>query len=245
MARMTNGEEGQDKCRWYEWGCRDGQGNGGGQGEQAPWWYFSKGGEVDDEGGVNPALVFIYIWSMLLFGFILHHGLRTLAKGKTFATVVMLAVFANVVLISMFFLGGLDGAIDVDGRQVEQYGWYGQLGVLMYLTNSFWLIFAGAFIIILILPRENPTDNNSNINQQNNVYTRHGDEEELKRQEERRRNSIQQDGYARYGDDDNENEQRRRQEEKRGSIEYKTVKDRSPERTDTAKDDGAWFPSIW
>lgn len=54
--------------------------------------------------------------------------------------------FANVCFLVMVLVAGLD-AIAVEGREIEETGWYGQTSVLLFLTCLFGLakslVFAG------------------------------------------------------------------------------------------------------
>ncbi|KAL7569636.1 hypothetical protein ACA910_008294 [Epithemia clementina (nom. ined.)] len=144
-GNQWNGQ--QTSCGWWQGWCggnRDGNQQQGG----IPWWWVFGGEDIPDDERTSPALKFIYIWSLVIFFLILHFGAKAVIRGSIYATVLALTVFANLALLSLFYICGLD-AIDLEGE-----GWYGQLGILMFLTNLFWLIFCTSFAIILVMPSE-------------------------------------------------------------------------------------------
>lgn len=57
-----------------------------------------------------------------------------------------LAVFANLCFILMVLLQGMEGVVEAEGPQLEENGFCGQIGVLMFLTYLFWMIFSLAFL---------------------------------------------------------------------------------------------------
>ena len=193
----ANGNDGNAAggCRWWQWGCNQ-QGeeqNGGEQQERgSPWWWMFSGEDAGEDERPSPALVFAYIWSVSLFIFVLLHGSKCVTRGRAHVTIVMLAVFANLAFLSLFFLGGLEGAIEVEGRAIEEHGWYGQFGVMMYMTNSFWLLFSVAFVFIVML-RGNGSEGSSNTSKadQEKVYKMYTEDEEAgqKPKEEQSRKS--------------------------------------------------------
>ena len=50
-------------------------------------------------------------------------------------------MFANYSFISMLYIGGLNGAVYDDAPQLDADGWYGQFGVLLYMTHLTCTIF--------------------------------------------------------------------------------------------------------
>ena len=143
----------QNNCRWYQWGCRQ---NYNGDGEQrqdegngAPWWWWSGGEDQRREEGPSPAVVFCYCWSLLLFGTILYGGFQGIKTGRDVVVIAALFVFANLAFILMILMQGVEGFVDADGPEMEENGFYGQLGVLMYMSYLAWLIFSVVFIFII------------------------------------------------------------------------------------------------
>jgi hypothetical protein len=54
--------------------------------------------------------------------------------------------FLNYCLVTMILLASLEGGIEVEGRELEEDGWYGQTSVLVFLTCLFGLIQSIVFI---------------------------------------------------------------------------------------------------
>lgn len=145
-------------CHWWEWGCNRSynqnaqQANNNNGHTYAPWWWFFAS---EDEKQIrvqsnssNPALVLVYVWSVILFCFIVKFGYRQFHnRGDLYRTTAVLAVFANFSFLAMFLIGGLDG-VQTEGPEVELRGFYGQFGVMMFLTYFCWLIFSVTFALI-------------------------------------------------------------------------------------------------
>jgi hypothetical protein len=151
-------------CKWYQWGCSDsvaGWNYNGNQNvyggnnpyaTQNPWWYLWVADEqrIDQVIGVNPTLVVIYLWTLVMLGALVYHGHKTLVGGKNMNSVTAsLFLFANFSFMSMLYLGGLTGAIEDDGEVLLIFGWYGQFGVLMYMTHLLCVIWGGIFFVIV------------------------------------------------------------------------------------------------
>jgi hypothetical protein len=154
-------------CKWYQWGCSDyvaGMSDGQNQmnnnvygsnnpySNKHPWWYMWAADEQrkDQVIGVNPTLVIIYLWTLALFGTIVYYGHKTLVGGKNMNSVTAsLFLLANFSFMSMLYLGGLTGAVEDDGEVILIYGWYGQFGVLMYMTYLLSTVYGIAFFVIV------------------------------------------------------------------------------------------------
>lgn len=101
----------------------------------SPWWFF--GTTVQDGGGNNqdgapPVLIATYLWSQLVFFGILFYGFYSMRAGTDLTSlVVALVLFANYSLLSLFLLGGVEGAIETRGPGVEEHGFVGQFGVMV------------------------------------------------------------------------------------------------------------------
>jgi len=153
----NNGYYNQNSCTWYKWwGCNNNYNYNEQQQEEdensAPWWWVwgNRERRRDDESA-SPALVFIYIWSLLLFASVFVYGYRSFRFGgdDNLKTVVgALVIFANYSFLSMFFLGGLEGGVQADGPELDENGFYGQFGVLMFMTYFFWFVFSTTFATI-------------------------------------------------------------------------------------------------
>jgi hypothetical protein len=113
-------------------------------GRRRLWWW---GGEGQPEGeGGSGALFFVYIWSLLLFAYLVWYGNRVLSKEKENQIQVLLAalfVFANLAFLCSILMGSLG----FEGAGAE--GWMVQWPAVMVLTYVLWTIFAGLFAGIL------------------------------------------------------------------------------------------------
>ena len=159
--------DGYNRCRWWQWGCsnyynEDGEQQQQDDGEErsTPWWWFfgseEERREREEEGRAGPALVFTYVWSLIVFCCILAFGCREIASarhggsgGDVSRVVVALVVYANFAFVTMLLIGGLEGGVQTEGRELEEQGFYAQFAVMMFLSNLFCLIFSVVFAIIL------------------------------------------------------------------------------------------------
>lgn len=167
-------------CKWYQYKCRrsfyqyqqaNGQQEDHQEDSQAPWWWFNR--ERDHRGreeGSQPVLVFVYVWSLFLFGSILFFGVNQMETNNKIV-ISSLLFFANLAFIMMILLQGLEGVVETEGRGVEEHGFVGQVGVLLFLTYLMWLIFSTAFAFILHR-RESRQSATAGIND----YQMHSDE---------------------------------------------------------------------
>jgi hypothetical protein len=62
--------------------------------------------------------------------------------------IVALILFTNYSILSMFLFVGMEGTISLEGPEMEQYGFCGQFGIVMYLTSMFWIIFSMIFVLL-------------------------------------------------------------------------------------------------
>lgn len=111
------------------------------EGEGGWWWWGGEGNGAEGDGTV--ALVVVYVWSLLLFAYLVWYGNRVLTKKKENQMKVLLAalfVFANLALLCSILIGGL--ALQGEGAEA---GWLGRWPAVMILTFVFWAIFAAAF----------------------------------------------------------------------------------------------------
>jgi hypothetical protein len=147
----------QQNCRWWQWGCsnydENQQDENGDEDDNAlPWWWLWSEDERrrDPEDMVNPTLVVIYLWTLVMMGGILFYAYKTVKDLRDMVGLaVSLLMLANFSFISMMYLGSLEGAVDDDGKAIEEQGFYGQFGVMLYLTNLLACIFAvGWFFMV-------------------------------------------------------------------------------------------------
>lgn len=116
----------------------------------APWWYIwgereGQGGDRDEEG--NGAVLFAYLWTFLLFAGLIYFG--NSAK-KTIGNVeslrLALFAFANYCFVIIILLLGLEDAIETEGREIEETGFYGQRSVLLLITVFFAMLQSIVFV---------------------------------------------------------------------------------------------------
>jgi predicted permease len=94
----------------------------------------------------NPTLVVVYLWSVVVFAGLVFYGHRAYTNRHDMSNVITAFImFANVAFVSMMFLGGLEGGVQAEGPEIEEDGFYGQVGVLMFMTYLFWTIFSLVF----------------------------------------------------------------------------------------------------
>lgn len=148
----------QNRCRWYQWGCSDNyqyQDNNGSRDERdnaLPWWWPWSEDERrrDAEEMANPTLVVIYLWTVLLLLGILFYAYKTVKEMREMlGLAVSMLMLGNLSLISMLYLGSLEGGVQDDGRVIEEQGFYGQFGVLLYLTNLLATIFGVVWFFMI------------------------------------------------------------------------------------------------
>jgi hypothetical protein len=114
-----------------------------------PWWFFAASGGQDrrDANGAPPVLIATYLWSLLVFFGILFYGYHLMHEGMDLhGIVVALVLFANYSLLSVFLFSGVEGAVETQGRNVEENGFVGQFGVMVrapcpfvYLYMQIWM----------------------------------------------------------------------------------------------------------
>jgi predicted permease len=134
IGRATNEWEGGEQQQ------NGGDNNNNGEDRQysAPWWYFGRSSNRERrEDDTPPILIAVYLWSLLVFGGILFYGYRTIARGGDYTGIVAaLVLFANYAVLSMFLFGGIEGAIETEGRAVEEHGFVGQFGVMVRRASA-------------------------------------------------------------------------------------------------------------
>jgi hypothetical protein len=101
-------------------------------------------GEPEEEG--RGTLIFIYLWTIMTFAFVSFSVHKLVVQNNMMALRWTLIGFANSSFICCVLLGGLE-AIQVEGREVEETGWYGQISVLIFLTCLFNMLSALGFAL--------------------------------------------------------------------------------------------------
>lgn len=141
----------------------------------APWWYDLLGGKTMGEGrereemGMEDdgAVKFVYWWLLLIFLAIVGYGVfilvkhhRTRSDPATAPTasanhtlhigilMALLFLFMQFALVSMITM--CQGVISIEDREMERsiYGWYGQWGVLIVYTCSWYFFYSLAALVV-------------------------------------------------------------------------------------------------
>lgn len=150
----------QDQCKWWQWGCRDMYNSNYANQEQQqqaedenelPWWWLWAEDERRPDDAPNPTLIVIYIWSLLLFAFLVYYGYRVKMNNSfdKSAIIMSLIVFAHLCAFGMLFIGGLEGAVLDEGPELDSHGFYGQFGVLVFTTYFWCCLFSVVFAYLI------------------------------------------------------------------------------------------------
>lgn len=116
----------------------------------APWWYIwgeREGQERDPEEAGNGAVLFAYLWTLLLFAGLIYFantGKKTIGNVESLR--LALFAFANYCFVIIILLLGLENAIETEGREIEETGFYGQRAVLLLITVFFAMVQSTIFI---------------------------------------------------------------------------------------------------
>jgi hypothetical protein len=125
-------------CYWWQSGCNNSyQAKSYAQGENhAPWWWLWSEDERREDGVIAPTVIVVYVWHLIVLWALFIHGRRSVVGGASLHGVAATCLmFANYSFVSMLLLGGLTGAVFDDADSLDKDGWYGQIGVLVYMTN--------------------------------------------------------------------------------------------------------------
>jgi hypothetical protein len=149
-----------NQCKWYQLNCFPYYINENGEPEPMAGWYPSwfSGWTVTEEereqmledGETSSALVFAYVWQIIMFIIILAYGFIVIRQNRVVTGVIVaLVVFANMSFLALWMLA--DGSIITDGEYVQNLGFYGQFPVLMFITNAWYVIFGIVFSAIFAI----------------------------------------------------------------------------------------------
>ena len=101
----------------------------------------------DPEEAGNRAILFVYLYTLILFAGLVWVGnttQKTVPKLQTLR--LALFGFVNYAFAIMILLVGMDDAIQTEGREMEFYGFYGQRSVMLLITLMFAFIQSIVFI---------------------------------------------------------------------------------------------------
>ena len=149
-----------NQCKWYQFNCFPYYINENGEPEPMAGWYPSwfSGWTITEEereqmledGETSRALVFTYVWQIIMFIIILAYGFIVIRQNRVVSGItVALIVFANMSFLAMWMLA--DGSIITDGEDVQNLGFFGQFPVLMFITNASYVIFGIVFASIFVI----------------------------------------------------------------------------------------------
>jgi hypothetical protein len=103
-------------------------------------------GEPEQEG--RGTLVFVYFWTIVMIVVMAIYGNKLMKQGQLEAFRFTLLGFANYAFICCVLIGGL-GVVEIEGREIEETGWYGQTSVLVLLTCLLGMVSSLAFSLWL------------------------------------------------------------------------------------------------
>jgi len=146
-----------NKCKWWNLNCFSFFVNSEGEPmpdqEWAPAWYSGfmtteEEREMMQKNLQQPAsLKFVYVWQILMFAVIGWYGLKVIRENRNpQGLIVALLVWANFAFLSMWLMA--DGSIVTDGEQVQRTGFYGQMSVLIFMSNFWYFLHGLAYVIV-------------------------------------------------------------------------------------------------
>jgi hypothetical protein len=146
-----------NNCKWWQLNCFsffvNQQGEPQDDQEWAPTWYsgFMTTEEerqmMQDNLEQPGSLKFVYIWQILMFAVIGYYGLKVIRENRNpTGLIIALLVWSNFAFLSMWLMA--DGSIVTDGQEVKRTGFYGQMSVLVFMSNFWYFIHGLAFVLI-------------------------------------------------------------------------------------------------
>mmetsp|Transcript_3699 Transcript_3699/g.10484 ORF Transcript_3699/g.10484 Transcript_3699/m.10484 type:complete len:305 (-) Transcript_3699:1474-2388(-) len=146
-----------NRCQWWQFNCFSFFVSADGEPmedqEWYPAWYsgFSRTQEQREQMQENleqpGSLKFVYIWQIVLFIVLGCYGLLIIQQNRNpTGLIVGLLVWSNFAFLSMWLMA--DGSIVTDGQQVKRTGFYGQLSVLIFMTNFWYFLHGLAFLVV-------------------------------------------------------------------------------------------------
>ena len=173
----------QNSCTWWSRtfsGCTEYyQANSRDDQVDLPSWYSLFNGVNEEESRdqdednmfLNTKTInFVYAWSLIIFVAIVAGGAFSLYKKQPSSKIIIPTVL--VCLLQFSWLSTLlvtQGVIQTEGREIEDtlYGWYGQTGVLLALTNIAIIWFSVVFLVVFLaryfLERRTSGDKEENV----------------------------------------------------------------------------------
>lgn len=149
-----------NNCKWYQINCFSFYANRDGEPMPDQEWYprwfsgFTTTEEEQQEMEANleqpGSLKFVYVWQLLMFVVIGWYGMLVIRQNRNpTGLIVALVVWANFSFLSMWLMA--DGGIVTDGEQVKRSGFYGQISVLIFMSNFWYFLHGLAFVVVFWL----------------------------------------------------------------------------------------------
>jgi len=149
-----------NNCKWYQPNCVSYYTNQQGEPMSNQGWYpswfsgFTTTEEEREEMETNleqpGSLKFVYVWQLMLFAVICCYGMSVIRRDRNPAgLIIALLVWTNFAFLSMWLMA--DGSIITEGEQVYRMGFYGQISVLIFMSNFWYLLHGLAFVIVFWL----------------------------------------------------------------------------------------------
>lgn len=146
-----------NNCKWWNLNCFSFFVNTEGEVQEdqewAPAWYSGfmtteEERETMQDNLEQPgSLKFVYIWQIVMFVVLGWYGLKVISQNRNpTGLIVALLVWANFAFISMWLMA--DGSIVTDGQSVKRTGFYGQMSVLIFMSNFWFFIHGLAFVLV-------------------------------------------------------------------------------------------------
>lgn len=138
-----------DNCS-YLWGCGYKNHEDSANDDEVPnWWMGEKEGEANFV--LEACVTVVYIFDFLFICGVLLRGIyvasyRPQALKSLFPLLLVSGIASMVV---MMLVGFIPGMIAFEGASFEEHGWYGQVGILLFLTCFFWIFFTVGFSLVL------------------------------------------------------------------------------------------------
>jgi len=160
-AYMANYQESEyidvNQCKWWQLNCFSFFVNKEGEPmpdqEWQPAWYsgFSVSEEerqqMQDNLEQPGSLKFVYIWQIIMFAVLASYGLLVIRQNRNpSGLIIALLVWSNFAFLSMWLMA--DGSIVTEGQQVKRTGFYGQMSVLIFMSNFWYFLHGFAFVLV-------------------------------------------------------------------------------------------------
>ena len=148
-SRRKKANEQNDNCSYF-WGCAYKNHEDLSYDDVPNWWVVGpKKGTAN--AGLQVFLTIVYVGFMVCGVIVLTRGsyvaIYRPASLKTLFPLLSVSIIAS--MLTIILVGFVPGMIAFEGVSLEENGWYGQIGILLFLTCFFWIIFAVGFSLVL------------------------------------------------------------------------------------------------